>query len=240
MNPPVRFTRRYEPQAMTSTTAFVFDLDDTLYAERSFAFSGFSAVAAAFEAHLGDPVGAAQDMRRLFDTGFRNRVFNTLLRERGRPEDAGLVRKMVETYRTHRPTISLYPDAESALSRLGQRYKLGLITDGPAIMQANKIDALDLRERFDAIILTDELGSEYGKPHPRAFELIANQLDCEPARCVYVADNARKDFPAPNTLGWITVQITREQGIYRDEPPAEGGTPRHVIATLDDLERLTQ
>ena len=32
-----------------------FDLDDTLYPEREYAFSGFAAVAEAFEQRLGEP-----------------------------------------------------------------------------------------------------------------------------------------------------------------------------------------
>ena len=40
---------------MASIRAVVFDLDDTLYPEREYAFSGFAAVATAFQDRLGDP-----------------------------------------------------------------------------------------------------------------------------------------------------------------------------------------
>lgn len=233
---------------MAAVKAVIFDLDDTLYPERAYAFSGFDAVAAAFRDPLGDPATAAAEMRRLFDTEHRPRVFNALLRERG-PRDAErersasvkeLVECMIETYRTHAPTICLHVDADTALTRLRGRYKLGLITDGPAVSQWAKIDALGLRGRLDEIIITAELGAQHAKPHPRAFELMAERLDVAPAACVYVADNPAKDFIAPNALGWTTVQIVRPDGIYRDEPTAAKGEPEHTITTLSELSAIVQ
>jgi putative hydrolase of the HAD superfamily len=234
---------------MSAIRAVVFDLDDTLYPERAYAFSGFDAVAGAFQDRLGDPVAAAEEMRRHFDTEHRGRVFNVLLTARGLPEDSKLIEVMIETYRTHVPTIELHPDADAALTRLSSRFKLGLITDGPAVSQWAKIDALGLRSRFDEIIVTSELGADvgqvenltnYAKPHPRAFDVIAERLQAEAKACVYVADNPGKDFLAPNALGWTSIQVTRSDGIYRDTAAAHGGAPQYVIAelaVLDDILR---
>ena len=218
--------------------AVIFDLDDTLYPERAYAFSGFTAVAAAFEDRLGDRKETAAQMQWLFDTEHRPRVFNTLLAKRGMPEDQQLIRSMIETYRAHAPTITLHTDADAALTRLRDHYKLGLISDGPPVSQWAKIDALGLRNRLNEIIITGELSPEYSKPHPAAFELMSSRLGVESAQCVYVADNPAKDFIAPNTLGWTTIQIARPEGIYRDVPAAEGGVPDHLIDTLDELDTI--
>jgi len=216
--------------------ALIFDLDDTLYPERAFAFSGFSAVAKAFADLLSGADQATARMRQLFDTEHRPRVFNTLLAEIGVEPDRQLITAMVQAYRTHRPTIALHADADAALTRLRGRCKLGLITDGPIIMQQHKIETLGLQTRLDEIILTAEFGEGFGKPHTRAFETMAERLRINPARCAYVADNPAKDFIAPNVLGWRTVQIRRADGIYRDNSPAEGGRPGAVIETLDLLD----
>jgi len=217
--------------------AVVFDLDDTLYPERAYAFSGFGAVARAFEAQLGDVLRTTKELERLFDTLHRPRVFNALLRQRGMPESPELIGAMIDTYRAHRPLISLYPDADAALDRLVVDHTLGIITDGPKRQQSAKIDALSLRDRVDAVILTDELGKGYGKPAPAAFDLMARTLEAAHENCVYVADNPKKDFVAPNALGWRTIRIIRADGVYRDAPVAEGGAPKHVIASLDEIDR---
>ncbi len=228
---------------MPNIHAIIFDLDDTLYPERAYAFSGFAAVAAAFADRLGDAVESATRMRALFDTEHRPRVFNELLESRGfadpgvrRSDDARLVRAMIETYRNHAPMVSLHPDAEAALTRLNGAYRLGLITDGPAAGQRAKIAALDLAPRLDQIVVTAELGAGHGKPNPVAFELICRALDVSPTACAYVGDNATKDFVAPNALGWMTVQIVRPDGVYRGRLPTAGGTPDKVITTLDELD----
>ncbi len=218
--------------------AVVFDLDDTLYLERDYAFSGFATVADAFLKELGDPTEAASRMRALFDTEHRPRVFNALLTERGCDEPSKtekLVERMIEVYRTHSPSITLCRDADAVLTRLRGHCKLGLITDGPTKQQWTKIDALDLRSRFDEIIVTGELGPGQSKPSPAAFELMAERLGALHNECVYVADNPAKDFVGPNALGWTTIQIDRQGGIYRDEQPAPGGQPDHQVTSLEEL-----
>ncbi|MDO8631462.1 MAG: HAD family hydrolase [Phycisphaerales bacterium] len=233
----------------------MFDLDDTLYAERDYAFSGFAAVARAFTDRLGDTDRTEADLRRLFDSDHRSRVFNALVAERGRGDDAPLVARMVDVYRSHSPTIRLYPDAEAALSRLRPDYKLGLISDGCAAAQWAKVVALNLRSRLDEIIVTSELDATgdarggarssaetappaFAKPHPRAFELMAGRLGVAPRECVYVADNPAKDFIAPNALAWLTIRIHRRDGVYRDAIAAPDGQPKHCIDSLDALDAL--
>jgi putative hydrolase of the HAD superfamily len=235
-DPPTVASERVVVEA-TPPIAVVFDLDDTLYSERMYAFSGFRAVAQAFEELLGDCAQNAARMRELFDSPHRRRVFDQILIEHGL--QSGLkthTRRMIDTYRQHRPVVTLHADAVRALARCAGCVKLGLISDGPAVMQRAKIDALGLTRRFDAIILTDELGAGLGKPHPRAFELMAERLSTAHARCVYVADNAAKDFVAPNALGWRTIRIVRADGVYRDAGAAAGGTPQHIVRTLDELD----
>lgn len=240
---------------MCRIRAVVFDLDDTLFAERDYALSGFAAVARAFADRLGDAGRTEADMRRLFDGDHRSRVFNALVAERGLGGDASLVARMVEVYRSHSPTIRLYSDAEAAMSRLRPDHKLGLITDGRAAAQWAKIDALNLRSRLDESIVTSELDSTGGastrvesspkaappafaKPHQRAFQLMAERLGVAPRECVYVADNPAKDFVAPNALAWLTIQIRRRDGIYRDAVTAPDGQPKHCIDSLDALDSL--
>jgi putative hydrolase of the HAD superfamily len=223
---------------MTAVDAVVFDLDDTLFPERDYAFSGLAAVAQAFPDELGDPAASLPAMCRLFDTEHRSRIFNQRLAERGRSADAKLIQQMIEAYRAHRPILRLHDDADRCLSRLRGRVKLGLITDGPAAVQRAKIEALCLEPRMDAVILTDELGAGMGKPHTMSFERIAESLAVAASRCIYVADNPAKDFLAPNRLGWGTVRIVRSDGIYRDQHPPSGGSAQRRIDTLDQLDAL--
>ncbi len=220
---------------MCSIAAVVFDLDDTLYPEREYAFSGFEAVAEAFTDRLGHPADSAAAMRRLFDSEHRPRVFDSLLAELGSEKNRELIERMIDVYRTHRPTIRLFPDADVVLNELRGAFRLALLSDGRTSTQWAKIDALGLRDRFDAILITSELGPGFAKPSPRPFDCISTRLQVAGSRSVYVADNPAKDFLAPNALGWTTVQVRRADGLYRDQTPPPGGEPHQVIDSLDRL-----
>lgn len=218
--------------------AIVFDLDDTLYPERTYVRSGFEAVARAFESHLGDPRASAARMTALFNAGARMTIFNQLLSERGLDRRRDLLNAMIDTYRCHRPIIELHPDADAALRRLRPRFRLGVLSDGRCVSQHLKVEALGLADRIDKLVVSGDLGPEYAKPSLAPFELIADELHAKHEQCVYVADNPAKDFIGPNQLNWLTVHIRREDGIYRDESPAPGGEPAHRLNTLDELDVL--
>ncbi|UCG32293.1 MAG: HAD family hydrolase [Phycisphaerales bacterium] len=222
----------------TPIDLLVFDLDDTLYPEREYAFSGFEAVAVAYTDLLGPPSRTAARLKEIFDSGNRTRCFNQLLTERGHEVRANLVGRMVETYRAHRPRIALHVDARECLTLWRRRVKTAVLSDGYLLAQQNKVAALRLTGTVDAVVLTDQWGREFWKPHPRGFELLQERFALRADLCAYVSDNASKDFVAPNALGWITIQAKRPGGTYEHESAPSGGQPRHAVDDLRDLARL--
>lgn len=205
-----------------------FDLDDTLYLERDFAFSGFDAVGAYIAGRHGTQTFAAT-CRALFDTPHRAAIFNEALRRHHITE---AVPDLVAIYRDHAPSIALCPDAARYVLRGG----FGLITDGPESTQRAKIAALGLAAFCDQIIPTGQWPAGFGKPHPRAYQAI---MDAAPGRrCVYVADNAAKDFVTPNRMGWLTVQILRPGRVHDGAPPDAAHAAQVVITSLDQLDAV--
>jgi putative hydrolase of the HAD superfamily len=214
--------------------AVVFDLDDTLYLERDFVLSGFAAVGRWLRRTHGI-AGFEPAAVRLFEAGRRGDIFDAALAELGASN--ALVPELVDRYRSHRPRIALAPDAERWLAAAPPGWALALITDGPVESQAGKVRALGLRRRgFCPVILTDRWGPAFRKPHPRAYEAVMQRLRLPPGRCLYIADNAGKDFAAPNRLGWATVQLTRPLGLHQGPPPAPGHAPQLRLQTLDGFD----
>ena len=214
----------------------VFDLDDTLYPERAFAFSGFAAVADWLRARVECAFDPAARMQELFETEHRGRVFDQLLSELGCGPDKDMVRAMIDVYHTHNPRIALFDDADRALARWSGVFRLGLISDGPLAVQQRKVDALGLRHRLERIILTDQWGPAFWKPHLRAYLEIETTWGSGPSECLYIADNAAKDFIAPRQRGWQTIQVRRPEGVYRDLVPPAGGEPHWQVDSLDEIE----
>lgn len=216
--------------------AVVFDLDDTLYLESDYAGSGFVAVGEWAKAELGLS-DFADRCRRAFASGERGRVFDAALAAAGRSSDRATIAAMVEVYRHHEPDIALASDASAWLDALPEDTGIALVTDGYREAQARKIAALGLADRgFAPIVITDRWGRDFWKPHPRAFETVADELGLAGSDLAYVADNPAKDFIAPRRLGWRTVQIARSGRVHHSEPPSPDHRADTVIATLDDLD----
>ena len=135
----------------------VFDLDDTLYPERSYARSGLRHVGAYLsEAH--GITDASDRLVALMEAGVRGRIFNAVLEKEGL--SMALVPELVARYRAHLPAIALYPDALATLGRLRGSFELALITDGPAVCQRQKLRALELERWFTPALVTDEAGRD--------------------------------------------------------------------------------
>ena len=193
---------------MATLKALVFDLDDTLYAEESYVRSGFRAVADWLEAAGLAPAGEIfADLWSAHACGRRGRLFDDLLAARpgcGQVSAADLV----QVYRAHSPDIGFYPGMEALLEEARHRsLRMGVISDGFLQAQQRKVQALGLHRWAEPILLTDQWGRAFWKPHPRAFLEVQEAFQSGPAGIVYIGDNPAKDFQAPNDLGWQTIHL---------------------------------
>lgn len=223
---------------MPPAHCFVLDLDDTLYPERDYVRSGFSAVDALVTERL-DLQGFGDACWQAFRRGERRRIFDDVLQSMPGSANRGLVAELVQVYRLHEPRIKLYPDARRFIAgahKLGR--PLALITDGPRQSQWAKIDALKLREKFSPIVVTDDLGPGKSKPHPASFELVEQTLG-RGLQYVYIADNPNKDFLAPNRLGWMSIRIQRSGSLHGQAiAPSPEHAAQHTVTSLDNVWQL--
>ncbi len=211
----------------------VLDLDDTLYPEPDYVRSGFDAVGSYVAEHLGIS-NFGQYCWERFLSGERGHLFDSVLTALRGSAQRDTVDQLVHVYRTHRPEIRLYPDADRFLKRAALRgMPLGLITDGPATSQKAKIEALHLTHYLKYALLTDELGPGKAKPHPASFERIQCVLG-PVGGFVYIADNPAKDFLPPNQLGWDTIRVLRPEGLYVNvTAPSSKHEARVTVSSLD-------
>lgn len=218
-------------------TALVFDLDDTLYPERQFVKSGFAA-AGAFLDRRGLAEGRVffHKAVQVLEQGHRGHVFNLALREMGLPETPGLIEDLVRAYREHQPALTLYEDADWALERFRPHCRLGVLTDGYWQVQRQKVQALGVARRVDAIVYSDRFGRDNWKPSAVPYREMMRLLDCDGARCVYVGDNPAKDFVTAKRLGWLTVQVRRPEGEYAQVRAEASHRADHAVESLYELE----
>lgn len=210
----------------THINGIIFDLDDTLYAEKEYVRSGFKAVS--------DFLGGGYESRlwSLFEAG--KPAIDELLKEIGREN---LKARALDVYRCHEPKIHLFGGANELIQRLkDEGKKVGIITDGRPKGQRNKIKALGLD--VDDIIITDDLGGEqFRKPCDIAFRIMQTRWRLSPSEIVYVADNPEKDFQAPQQLGMMSICLASENGLYKSEEMKRQTNVRiiHHLSELSDI-----
>ena len=218
-----------------------FDLDDTLCKEIDYLKSAFREIAEYAAEHCygcSDPVSvlaykaydvmlaAYQEGQNAFD------VLNSFF---------GLdlpIADYLYIYRNHKPKITLCEDVVRTLDALkAEGVCIGLITDGRSVQQRNKIEALGLGRWIEEsdIVISEEFGSE--KPALANYEYFMKRYpECQDF--TYVGDNLRKDFIAPNALGWITICLMDYgRNIHRqdlDSTTAQA-LPMKTIESLRDL-----
>lgn len=224
----------------TSLQAVVFDMDDTLYAERDFVLSGFHAVAQWADEALGIPATAGYEkLTNLFHIGVRGDTFNRWLELFHQPADETLVRQLVQVYRGHTPHIRPFPEIPALLQDLRQHVRVGLISDGYLQVQQRKLHALGLADYFDAVIFSDRWGRAAWKPSERPFRTVLQQLDVPARAAVYVGDNPSKDFLGARRVGMSTVWLRRADGEYSCQtPPTPDHAPHQIIAALQELPQI--
>lgn len=189
----------------------LFDLDDTLYDERSFVEGAMGEVARFLAAREGVDADVVHGLllEELNRSG-RGRVFDVVLAQLDLP--LRLVPTLVYVYRSARPRISLFDDAGPLLdSLLHAGFATGVLTDGSAIVQDAKIDLLGLRPRLDVVILTDAVGAGSPKPHVLGFQVGCDLLGIPPERVWYVGNDLRKDYAGPRRLGIRSIHVARRQ-----------------------------
>ena len=215
-----------------SSMILVFDLDDTLYPEITFVHGGLRAVAAWGEAEFGwDAERSCATMMSVLERDGRGAIFDAWLAGHGACTP-GRIRECVRVYRYHEPRIELSEAAEAVLDRY-RDLRLYLVTDGHKGVQARKVDALGLWERFERVYITHRYGRRHAKPSTHCFDLIRKREKAPWDRLMYVADDPTKDFVGLNGKGAHTVRVLT--GRQRDVTARPGYEAQARIGDLTGL-----
>jgi putative hydrolase of the HAD superfamily len=197
---------------MTGIDSVLFDLDNTLLDRRA----SFRAFAAGFiAAHFpdGNFPGDREEMVALMveldrdGYGSKTVLYETLI-ERWNLKSLTARELVLGHAAAFSPFTAPDPDMGCVLDALAPRYRLGLVTNGTAEGQHGKIDWLGIRGRFDAIVVSGDIGIH--KPDPRIFEMCLEKLNVAPARAVYVGDHYENDVLGAKSAGMRAIWYTNE------------------------------
>lgn len=146
--------------------------------------------------------------------------------------DPGQAAPLAEDYAARRrAAMRLFPDALDLLERLRARgVPLGLVTNGDARQQRDKIEWHGLGRFFDAIVVEGEFGA--GKPDEVVYRAALDGLGVRPADAWMVGDHLEFDVDGPQRLGLQGVWLDRE-GLGL--PAGSAVQPARIIRSLREL-----
>lgn len=215
----------------------VFDLDDTLYPEITYVRSGFRAVAHWAESKYGWPRADSYNrMCSILESQGRGQIFNIWFESQGITPTRHLIARAISEYRHHNPTIVLPEENLLILRQLRTRAPLYMVTDGHKIVQAKKVETLNVHDLFERIYLTSRYGRSASKPSPRCFELIRRREKTTWDKLVYIGDNPAKDFVTLNQLGCQTIRVMT--GEHAEDLAQPGFDAIARVKTLQELPDL--
>ncbi|MFB9769280.1 HAD family hydrolase [Lactiplantibacillus modestisalitolerans] len=227
--------------------AIIFDLDDTLYDQKS---PLITAVNQTLQRTL-----TAEQANVVFQRfhEFNDQTFNRVTGQeltleawqtaRMRHSLAELTSEAVTTdwaiqfqmaYQRALTNIQLFDGLAATLTRLSHCFKIGIITNGPAATQRNKLHQLQIEHYVhpDHIFISEELG--IAKPDPSIFTTWAHQVGVRANEAVYVGDNAQLDVTSASHAGWQTFWFN-----HRENNQAQPAViPDQIIQSAAELNEL--
>jgi putative hydrolase of the HAD superfamily len=122
------------------------------------------------------------------------------------------------------------PGAEEVLHRLrAAGVRIGLLTNGAAALQREKIEASGLGLFFDAAVVSGEIGT--GKPEPEIFHHLLGRLGVEASAALMVGNSLARDIVGGKRAGLATCWLDLEG----EDEPVGLTEPDFTIRSLGEL-----
>ncbi len=167
---------------------------------------GISSWEALWASFAGDHHPALEALRAYAPT-YRRQVWEQTLSAHG-IHDPALAGAMGQRFQDARRGLHIvYPDVRPTLEALEARYRLGLVTNGLACLQRQKLAASGLAGYFQSVTVAGDLGA--AKPDAAIFQHALASLGASAAEAAMVGNSLRSDIAGAHGVGLRTVWVNR-------------------------------
>jgi putative hydrolase of the HAD superfamily len=223
--------------------SIIFGIDDVLY-DASFQMSTarLNAIKAMIEAGLPTDVETAyralQSVVRECGSDY-NKHFDRLLERLGLKWNPRVIAAGVAAYRETSPAyLKLYPDTFPTLLRLREAgYKIGIVSEGRAVKQWQKLIQLGIQHMFDSVVTSEETGSNVIKPE--TVESILKALAVPRNQTLFIGNNLDTDIRCANKAKVISIRIRKGENKTK-EPKSAETKPKYEINKLSEIFKIIE
>jgi putative hydrolase of the HAD superfamily len=226
---------------MCAVKAVFFDIDDTLYDSTTLTtMARRNSISAMVDAGLPEKneekvFDELQKIIAKFGSNYP-RHYDELLKALKVEWNPKIIASGVVAYeRTKAGYLRPFPEVVPTLLALKKRYLLGVISNGLAVKQWEKLTWLGLHHLFDSVTTSEDIKME--KPEPGIFTHAMDSLGVGPSTSVMVGDRLDTDIRGAKEAGMISVRIAK--GKYGLEKPKDPGeTPDFEITEIWELPEI--
>jgi len=186
----------------------------------------------AFEGMWGHFHGEEDYLRHLreWTPRFRVEIWRRALASEGIQDDALAADLGALFARRRRALQDPLPGAQEILHRLRTAgVRIGLLTNGAASLQREKIETAGLGLFFDAAVVSGEIGT--GKPEPDIFHHLLERLGVSSSEALMVGNSLARDIVGGKRAGLATCWLALEG----EEEPVGLAEPDYTILSLGEL-----
>jgi len=208
---------------MSSLTAVLFDLDDTLFDHRATSRAALSALrdevpalqALTFDELERRHVAVLEELHRsgvmlgvMSVDEAREARFRRLLAAAGRPPSDEAVAAAAARYRDlYVASRQPVPGARALVEALAPRVRLGIVSNNILAEQESKLAQFGLRGFVDAVVVSADVG--VSKPDPAIFAIALTRLGVTARDAVMVGDSWPSDIVGATGAGVRAVWLNR-------------------------------
>jgi len=216
----------------------LFDIDDTLYdSTLQMSTARMNAIRAMTQTGLPTEVETTYKVLEKIVEKYGphySRHFDELLERLGLKWDPRVIASGVIAYReTSAAYLKPYPDTVPTLLKLRDKgYRLGVVSEGRAVKQWQKLVQLGAQHIPHLVIISEELGLE--ALDSSLFKAVLERIDAQPRETIFVGSKLEPDIASANGLGVITVRIRKGKNRI-ETPERDEATPKYEIDRLSEI-----
>lgn len=118
--------------------------------------------------------------------------------------------------------VTFREGAPRALEYARERSAVGLVTNGGEATQTAKLEALGIRDAFDAEVYCDPAAGIEPKPDPTPLSIALDELEVDPHRALKVGDALSLDVAGAHNAGmasaWVPTEVSSLEGTPDPQP----------------------
>ncbi len=123
---------------------------------------------------------------------------------------------------------ALEQNAHPLLTRLSDKYRLAVVTNGLASAQYSRLKAAGLDDFFETVVVSETVG--YAKPAPEIFYHALEKLKVGATEVLYIGDSLKYDYAGAKRVGIDFCYYNRKR-----ETIPEDVQPKFVVEVLLDV-----